>query len=69
MTETLSIAEAAAQFQPTGHYLNTASIGVPPRSCAENVAVSRRAGATRLSFHLYNTDDDALAAAAAVSRP
>jgi selenocysteine lyase/cysteine desulfurase len=37
MTETLSIAEAAAQFQPTGHYLNTASIGVPPRSCVEAV--------------------------------
>lgn len=31
-------------------------------------AVSRRAGATRLSFHLYNTEEDAIAAAAALAR-
>ena len=29
----MSVAEAAAQFDPRGRYLNTASIGVPPRSC------------------------------------
>jgi len=33
----LSIAEAAAQFSPRRHYLNTASIGVPPRACVEAV--------------------------------
>jgi selenocysteine lyase/cysteine desulfurase len=33
----LSIGEAAAQFSPRGHYLNTASIGVPPRGCVDAV--------------------------------
>jgi len=37
MKETLSIAEAAAQFSPSGHYLNTASIGIPPRTGVEAV--------------------------------
>jgi selenocysteine lyase/cysteine desulfurase len=32
----------------------------------KKIAVSRRAGATRLSFHLHNTEDDAIAAADAV---
>ena len=36
----LSVAEAAAQFNPSGHYLNTASIGVPPRACVEAVRQS-----------------------------
>jgi selenocysteine lyase/cysteine desulfurase len=34
---------------------------------ARGVAASRRAGATRLSFHLYNTEADAMAAAGAIS--
>lgn len=33
---------------------------------ARGISVSRRAGAARLSFHLYNTEDDAIAAAEAV---
>ena len=53
MSTRLSIAEARAEFTPAGRYLDTAA--------------SRRAGATRLSFHLYNTEEDALAAARAVA--
>ena len=37
MNAPLSIAQAAAEFAPSGHYLNTAAIGVPPRSCVEAV--------------------------------
>lgn len=38
MTERpLSVAEAATHFSPRAHYLNTASIGVPPRACVEAV--------------------------------
>ena len=37
------------------------------RLSAGNVTVSRRAGAARLSFHLYNTEDDALRAARLVA--
>lgn len=37
MSPTLSLAEAAAQFNPRGHYLNTAAVGVPPRRCVEAV--------------------------------
>lgn len=33
----LSLAEAAVQFGPRGHYLNTAAVGVPPRRCVEAV--------------------------------
>jgi len=39
MPPILSLADAAAQFSPRGHYLNTAAVGVPPRRCVE--AVSR----------------------------
>jgi len=35
LSEALSVVAAAAQFNPSGRYLNTASIGVPPRSCVE----------------------------------
>src|SRR5687767_11245283 len=43
MSGPLSIVEAATQFAPSGCYLNTASSGVPPRSCVEAVqsAVAR----------------------------
>ncbi len=34
---------------------------------AANITASQRAGATRLSFHLYNTEEDALLAASAVT--
>src|SRR4051794_8414154 len=37
MPDTQSIAEAAAQCNPSGHYLNTAPIGIPPRGCVEAV--------------------------------
>jgi selenocysteine lyase/cysteine desulfurase len=41
--------------------------GVYERLRAAKVAVSKRAGAARLSFHLYNTEEDALRAASAVT--
>jgi selenocysteine lyase/cysteine desulfurase len=37
MKAPLSLAQAAAEFAPSGHYLNTAAIGVPPRTCVEAV--------------------------------
>src|SRR5688572_27173515 len=37
MSPTLSLAEAATHFNPRGHYLNTAAVGVPPRRCVEAV--------------------------------
>ena len=36
---------------------------------AVGVAASRRAGGTRVGFHLYNTEADAMAAADALHRP
>lgn len=43
MSEPLSIAQAAEHFAVSGSYLNTASSGVPPRSCVESIqsAVAR----------------------------
>jgi len=38
--QTLSVAQAASHFSPRPHYLNTASIGVPPRACVEAVQQS-----------------------------
>ena len=41
MTEPqLSITQAGTHFTPRAHYLNTASIGVPPRACVEAVQES-----------------------------
>ena len=37
MSPLLSLADAAAQLNPRGHYLNTAAVGVPPRRCVEAV--------------------------------
>jgi len=37
MTAALSVAQAATEFTPSGHYLNTAAIGVPPRCAVETV--------------------------------
>lgn len=56
-----------------GRRSESAIVSVPGDSAferlrAKGIAVSRRAGATRLSFHLYNTEDDATAAAAALAR-
>ena len=56
-----------------GRKSESAIVAVPDASLfarlrAKDIAVSRRAGGTRLSFHLYNTEDDAIAAAAALSR-
>src|SRR3954468_4671286 len=61
MTEMLSIAEAAAQFHPSGHYLNTASIGVPPHCCTEAV---QRAVAQWSRGELTASDFDPFVAAA-----
>jgi selenocysteine lyase/cysteine desulfurase len=41
--------------------------GAHPALSARGIKVASRAGATRLSFHLYNDDDDAAAAAEAVT--
>jgi selenocysteine lyase/cysteine desulfurase len=62
--KTLSIAEAAAQFSPAGHYLNTASTGVPPRSCVEAV---ERAVAKWSRGELSPADFDPYVAAARAS--
>jgi selenocysteine lyase/cysteine desulfurase len=55
-----------------GHPSDSAIVTVPGEAAYErlragNVAVSRRAGASRLSFHLYNTEEDALRAARLVT--
>jgi selenocysteine lyase/cysteine desulfurase len=43
--------------------------GAFERLRASGVAASRRAGGTRVGFHLYNTEEDAIAAADALLRP
>lgn len=37
MPATLSLAGAASHFNPSGSYLNTATVGLPPRACVEAV--------------------------------
>ena len=56
-----------------GRSSQSAIVSVPGDSAFERLrakgfSVSRRAGATRLSFHLHNTEQEAIAAAAAVAR-
>lgn len=56
-----------------GRRCESAIVAVPGdahfgRLRAKGIAVSRRAGGTRISFHLYNSEDDATAAADALSR-
>jgi selenocysteine lyase/cysteine desulfurase len=48
--------------------VSIAGEGVFEALSAAGIAASRRGGATRLSFHLYNTLDDAIAAATVIRR-